>query len=54
MAKKITDTVTWVGKVDWELNEFHGHEYSTEKGPVIMLILIRDKNSAHGYGLETL
>lgn len=30
MAKKITDTVTWVGKVDWELNEFHGHEYSTE------------------------
>lgn len=38
MAKKITDTVTWVGKVDWELNEFHGHEYSTEKGPVIMLI----------------
>lgn len=32
MGKKLTDKVTWVGKIDWELNEFHGHEYSTEKG----------------------
>ncbi len=32
MGKKITNKVTWVGKIDWELNEFHGHEYSTEKG----------------------
>ena len=23
---KISDTVTWVGKIDWELNRFHGDE----------------------------
>ena len=45
MAKKITDTVTWVGKVDWELNEFHGHEYSTEKGSSYNAYLIRDKKT---------
>ena len=32
MAKKITDSVTWVGKIDWELVKFHGDEYSTEHG----------------------
>ena len=43
MGKKITDKVTWVGKTDWELNEFHGHEYSTEKGSSYNSYLIRDK-----------
>lgn len=42
MGKKITEFVTWVGKVDWELNEFHGHEYSTEKGSSYNAYLIRD------------
>ena len=32
MAKIITDKVTWVGKIDWELVYFHGHELSTYKG----------------------
>ena len=41
MGKKITDRVTWVGKTDWELNEFHGHEYSTEKGSSYNSYLIR-------------
>lgn len=31
MAKKITDMVSWVGKVDWELKHFHGDELSTTK-----------------------
>lgn len=43
MGKKITNKVTWVGKIDWELNEFHGHEYSTEKGSSYNSYLIRDK-----------
>lgn len=24
--KKITDKVSWVGKIDWELKHFHGDE----------------------------
>jgi flavorubredoxin len=28
----ITEKVTWVGKVDWELRRFHGDEYSTHRG----------------------
>ena len=33
MAKKITDKVTWVGKIDWELVYFHGHELSDMSSP---------------------
>ena len=29
MIFKITDTVSWVGKVDWDLQTFHGEELST-------------------------
>ena len=30
MAYVINTGVTWVGKIDWELNKFHGDEYSTQ------------------------
>lgn len=43
MSKKITDSVTWVGKVDWELKKFHGDEYTTNKGSSYNSYLIRDK-----------
>ncbi|NLY48859.1 MAG: anaerobic nitric oxide reductase flavorubredoxin [Clostridiales bacterium] len=45
MGKKITDKVTWVGKVDWELTYFHGHEYSTFKGSSYNSYLIRDEKT---------
>ena len=45
MSKKITDKVTWVGKVDWELTTFHGHEYSTFKGSSYNSYLIRDEKT---------
>lgn len=45
MAKKITDKVTWVGKVDWELVYFHGKEYSTDRGSSYNSYLIRDKKT---------
>ena len=45
MGKKITDKVTWVGKVDWELKNFHGHEYSTNKGSSYNSYLIRDEKT---------
>ena len=40
---KISDTVSWVGKIDWELNRFHGDEYSTHKGSSYNSYLIRNK-----------
>ena len=43
--EKITDKVTWVGKVDWELKNFHGHEYSTNKGSSYNSYLIRDEKT---------
>lgn len=45
MGKKITDKVTWVGKVDWELKNFHGQELSTKKGSSYNSYLIRDKKT---------
>jgi flavorubredoxin len=45
MGKKLTDKVTWVGKVDWILEKFHGEEYSTHKGSSYNSYLIRDKKT---------
>jgi len=45
MGKKLTDKVTWVGKVDWTLTAFHGEEYSTHKGSSYNSYLVRDKNT---------
>lgn len=46
MAKQITEKVTWVGKIDWELKHFHGDELSTELGSSYNSYLIRDKKTA--------
>src|SRR5699024_2036191 len=43
MTVKMTDKVTWVGKIDWELNNFHGHEYSTHRGSSYNSYLIKDE-----------
>lgn len=45
MSFKITDTVSWVGKIDWELGTFHGEEYSTHKGSSYNSYLIRDEKT---------
>ncbi len=45
MGKKLTDKVTWVGKVDWELKYFHGNEFSTRKGSSYNSYLVRDKKT---------
>ena len=45
MGKKITDKVTWVGKIDWELQHFHGDELSTDKGSSYNSYLIRDEKT---------
>ncbi len=41
MAKKITDNISWVGKVDWELKMFHGNELSTRRGSSYNSYLLR-------------
>ncbi len=43
MAKKITEKVKWVGKIDWELRRFHGDEYSTHRGSSYNSYLIQDE-----------
>ena len=45
MGKKLTDRVTWVGKVDWELKRFHGDELSTTRGSSYNSYLISDKKN---------
>ena len=43
--KKITDKVSWVGKIDWELKHFHGDELSTHYGSSYNSYLIRDEKN---------
>ena len=45
MGKKVTEKVTWTGKVDWILKRFHGEEYSTHKGSSYNSYLIRDQKT---------
>jgi len=45
MSFKITDKISWVGKVDWELRTFHGEEYSTHKGSTYNSYLVRDEKT---------
>ncbi len=46
MGKKLTDKVTWVGKIDWELKRFHGDELSTDVGSSYNAYLIKDEKTA--------
>jgi len=46
LGKQLTDKVSWVGKVDWELKKFHGDEYSTRKGSSYNSYLVRDQKTA--------
>ena len=45
MLQKISKNITWVGKTDWNLRKFHGHELSTFKGTTYNSYLIRDEKT---------
>ncbi|SFD29843.1 anaerobic nitric oxide reductase flavorubredoxin [Clostridium uliginosum] len=45
MSFKINNNVTWVGKIDWELRNFHGEEYTTHKGSSYNSYLIKDEKT---------
>lgn len=41
MSIKLCESVSWVGKTDWELRKFHGEELSTHRGTSYNAYLIR-------------
>lgn len=43
MRKLVKKNVSWVGKVDWELEKFHGEEYSTHEGSTYNSFLIEEE-----------
>lgn len=45
MKKLVKNNVYWVGKVDWELQKFHGSEYSTHKGSSYNSYLIQEEKT---------
>ena len=46
MKIKVKNNIYWVGKVDWELEMFHGNEYSTHKGSTYNSYLIMEEKVA--------
>ncbi len=43
MKKHIKNNVNWVGKIDWELQTFHGHEYTTHNDSTYNSYLIQEE-----------
>lgn len=46
MSFAINESITWVGKKDWEIRKFHGEEYSANRGSSYNSYLVRDQKSA--------
>jgi anaerobic nitric oxide reductase flavorubredoxin len=42
---QIGEHVTWVGKIDWELQRFHGSDYSTHRGSSYNAYLIQEEKN---------
>lgn len=45
-AIKLTENVYWVGAVDWNSKNFHGHTYVTKRGTTYNAYLIVDDKIA--------
>ena len=43
MSFKVKSNVYWVGKIDWELQSFHGDELSTNRGSTYNSYLIKEE-----------
>jgi len=46
MVVELKSGVYWVGYVDWNIKQFHGHEYSTHRGSTYNAYLIVDEKIA--------
>lgn len=45
MKTSLTKTIDWVGKIDWEMRHFHGHELSTTHGTSYNSYLVKDSQT---------
>ena len=45
MRIPVKNNVSWVGKIDWELQKFHGNEYSTTQGSTYNSYLIPEEKN---------
>jgi flavorubredoxin len=45
MKRQVKNNVSWVGKIDWELKQFHGYELSTHKGSTYNSYLIQEEKT---------
>lgn len=45
MKKQIKNNVYWIGKIDWELDEFHGSDYSVSNGSSQNAYLIQEEKT---------
>ncbi|WP_028828573.1 anaerobic nitric oxide reductase flavorubredoxin [Proteocatella sphenisci] len=45
MKKLVKNNVSWIGKVDWELQKFHGDDYSTHNGSSYNSYLIQEEKN---------
>ena len=45
MKKHIKNNVHWIGKMDWELESFHGDDYSVNHGSSQNAYLIREEKN---------
>lgn len=45
MIRNIKNNVDWVGKIDWELRDFHGADYSVNRGSSQNAYLIREEKT---------
>jgi flavorubredoxin len=45
MHFKIKENIFMVGKIDWELQHFHGEEYSTHRGSTYNAYLVKDEKN---------
>ncbi len=46
MATRVAENVFWVGAVDWDVRDFHGHTYTTHRGTTYNAYLIVDDKVA--------
>ena len=54
MRKAVKGNVSWIGYIDWELQHFHGDDYSIINGSSQNAYLIEEeKYGFDGYGLDT-
>ena len=55
MRKHVKNNVSWVGHIDWELERFHGDDYSIVNGSSQNAYLIEEEKTALSipYGRRT-